>query len=130
MTKLDETPATVLGTLQRIRKAIVKPKNVFVQMSTSLQKLNKKYGANVTKVWKDFFDPLNSRERSLGTEKVEDITHLITENCAAILASSIDSILRSAIIAGQFLRMMTVFTDTSSPELTYSLNTSDSLTSV
>ena len=73
MTKLDETPATVLGTLQRIRKAIVKPKNVFVQMSTSLQKLNKKYGANVTKVWKDFFDPLNSRERSLGTEKVEDI---------------------------------------------------------
>lgn len=73
MTRLDETPATVLGTLQRIRKAIVKPKNVFVQMSTSLQKLNKRYGANVTKVWKDFFDPLNSRERSLGTEKAEDI---------------------------------------------------------
>ena len=46
----------------------------------------------------------------------------IAQNWGAILASSIASLRRSASIARQFLRMMTVFTDTSSPELMHSLN--------
>lgn len=71
MTKLEMTPATVLGTLQRIRKAIVKPKNVFVQISTSLPKLTKRYGNKVSDVWKHFFDPLTVKEKRLGGKKNE-----------------------------------------------------------
>ena len=50
-------------------------------------------------------------------------TVIIPLNCGAILTSSVASLRRSASIAPQFLRMMTVFTDTSSPELTHSLMT-------
>ena len=49
---------------------------------------------------------------------------IIPQNLGAILASSVASFQRSANIARQFLRMMIVFTDTSYPELTYSLNAS------
>ena len=44
-------------------------------------------------------------------------------NWGAIRASSVASLRRSASIAPQFLSMMTVLTDTSSPELQYSTNT-------
>lgn len=72
MTKLEATPAAVLGTLQKIRKSIVTPRNVFVQMSASLPKLIKMYGnKKVVEVWKHFFDPLNAKERSLGEKKEE-----------------------------------------------------------
>ena len=58
MEKLELTPATVLAALQRIRKAVVKPKNIFVHMATSLPKLSKSYENKVSEVWKQFFDPL------------------------------------------------------------------------
>ena len=71
MTKLETTPATVLGTLQRMRKAIVKPKNVFVQISTSLPKLTKRHGNKVSDVWKHIFDPLTVKEKRLGGKMKE-----------------------------------------------------------
>ena len=60
MEKLEATPATVLAALQRIRKTVVRPKNVFVQMSTSLSKLTEQYGNGVANVWKHFFELLKS----------------------------------------------------------------------
>ena len=71
MSKLEIAPATVLGTLQRIRRVIVKPKNVFVSMATSLKRLNNMYGSNATEVWKYFFDHLNFKEKLLGGQKDE-----------------------------------------------------------
>ena len=72
MEKLEATPATVLAALQRIRKTVVRPKNVFVQMSTSLSKLTEQYGNGVANVWKHFFDPLSNQEKNLG-RKMEEI---------------------------------------------------------
>ena len=72
MEKLEVTPATVLGALQRIRKVVVKPKNVFVQMATNLSKLTERYGNTVAEVWKQFFDPLTIQDKNLGG-KNEDI---------------------------------------------------------
>ena len=72
MEKLELTPATVLAALQRIRKVVVRPKNMFVHMATSLPKLSKNYGNKVSEVWKQFFDPLTIQEKNLGGE-IEDV---------------------------------------------------------
>ena len=64
--KLEANPASVLGKLQKIRRQIVKPKNVFVQMATCLDKLHMMYGAKAIQVWKQFFDGLSSKDRNLG----------------------------------------------------------------